>query len=264
MSVSDVTRTELHAISDSNSELLVMGEKKRAPRKTKQAMVEPPVATVSVSNAPTLQTSPSVPVDVNQDSRELVEMCSMFQEIKGLTERNAAYVELIAKNEQARLDAVHNLPVASSAELEGTSGLLMTDNANMQLNYSNGQLVNGELKPWSVFQTQSEDWQTDEEIEDGEYYIDDLVFVSEPQPCTAVQCEKDAEKALKARAEQPEPTPSTSATATQGVVQSEDGKQRPVFTLSSNLCAGTLHSELKELYKNSKRIIKKIQKANLF
>ena len=77
----------------------------------------------------------------------------MFQEIKGLTERNAAYVELIAKNEQASLYAVNNLPVVSSAELEPSSGLPMTDNANMQLNDSNAPFVNGE-----VFQTQSECW----------------------------------------------------------------------------------------------------------
>ena len=68
MSVSDVTRTEPHAISDSDSELPVVGEKNRAPGKTKQATVELPVAPASVSNAPTSQSSVSMLVVANQDS----------------------------------------------------------------------------------------------------------------------------------------------------------------------------------------------------
>ena len=87
-------------LSVTDPELPVVGKKKRAPRKTKPAPVEPPVAAAIVTNAPTLQASASVPVIPTQDSRELAEMRSMFQEIKGLSERIAAYVELLAKNEQ--------------------------------------------------------------------------------------------------------------------------------------------------------------------
>ena len=48
---------------------------------------------------------------------------------------------------------------------------------------------------------------------------------------------------MAAREAQPEPAPS-------------NGKQRPVFTLLSNLCDGLLHSELKELYKKFKKLTK--------
>ena len=83
-----MTRPEPHAISD--SELPVVGKKKHALRKTKPALVEPPVGETFVTNVPTLQASAAVAVISNQDKRELAEMCSMFQGIKGLTERNVA------------------------------------------------------------------------------------------------------------------------------------------------------------------------------
>lgn len=100
MSAPDVTRPEPHAISDSDSEL-PLGKKKRVSRKNKPAPTESTVAAVPVSNAPTIRTSLAVPATSNQDSRELAEMRSMVKEIKGLTERNAAYVELMAKNEKS-------------------------------------------------------------------------------------------------------------------------------------------------------------------
>ena len=62
MSASDLTRPEPHAISDSDSELPVVGKKKHAPRKTKPVPVEPPVAAAIVTNAPTLQASAAVPL----------------------------------------------------------------------------------------------------------------------------------------------------------------------------------------------------------
>ena len=72
-----------------------------------------------------------------------------------------------------------------------------------------------------MFQIQSEGWQTQEEGEEDEYYIDDSVFVSEPQPRSAAQCEKDA------------------------------------------LREGTLHTELKELYKKFRKNTKpRVEVAN--
>ena len=122
MSVSDVTRPESHAISDSDPELpVVVRKKKRAPRKT----VEPPVVAAIVI-APTLKASATVPVIPTQDSRELAEIGSMFQEIKGLTERNVAYVELLAKIEQTKQDAVN--VVALATEPEQGSGVTMLHN----------------------------------------------------------------------------------------------------------------------------------------
>ena len=91
------------------------------------------VAAAIVSNAPTIQSSATVPAQINQDNRELSEMCSMFNEIKGLTECNAAYVELIVKNEQARLDTVNNLPEVPTPNLETTSGMPVLDNENVPL-----------------------------------------------------------------------------------------------------------------------------------
>ena len=103
MSASDVTRTEPRGISDSDSELPVVGKKSLVPQKTSRHPLN--------CRLPQLAS--------NQDSRELAEMRSAFKEKKGLTEHSAVYVELIAKIEQARLDAVNNLPVVPTAELEG-------------------------------------------------------------------------------------------------------------------------------------------------
>ena len=100
----------------------------------------------------------------------------MFKEIKGLTERNAAYVELMAKNEGARLDTVNNLPVVPTANLETASGMPVLENENVPLIEGNSQFGQGasEIEPWAVFQNNSEGWQTEEEGEDEDYYIDEL------------------------------------------------------------------------------------------
>ena len=63
---------------------------------------------VALVTAPQSQPSSLISLvgdSVMQDDNEIVEMRSLFKEMKSLTERNAAYVEMLAKAEQARQEA---------------------------------------------------------------------------------------------------------------------------------------------------------------
>lgn len=256
MSVSDVTRTEPHMISDSENDIPLPGKKKRVARKSKPAPVEPPAAIASVANAPTPQ-PPVVPVNTTQDSRELAEMRAMFKEIKGLTEKNAAYVELIAEKEKVRLtkSSTKTKPVQLVAEAVSDPAATNVEDVECPMTEFDNQYVHGDpgFEPWAVFQNQTDEgWQTEEEGEVDDYYIDDSVFVSEPQPRSLAECLKQAAKADAAQAAaSTEPIASTSTASTDKV--ETDKTKRTVFTLSDNLREGVLHSELRELYKKFRK-----------
>lgn len=243
MSVPDPARHEPHGVSDSESELLISGKKKRSARKSKGVPADTPPAAPPVTIAPTHQLS-AAPVVVTQDSKEMTEMRAMFAEIKGLTEKNAAYVELMAKNEQARLTAV---PVASVTQAPPDMVSKKVDNVeqpDVELDNTVFQ-DNGDVEAWAVFNNQSETgWQTEEEGEDDEYYIDDSVFVSEPKPRTV----REAQAACAAM-----PVAGTSATADKTSATAAPGRLRPVYTLSENLREGVMHAELREIYKKIRK-----------
>ena len=107
MSLPEALRPDPHTLSDSDHNVPVVTKKKKVSRKGKMVPRSPecpstsgnvaPVA--SAQPQPTTQTSP-----VGLQTSELLEM-------RSLTERNAVYIEMIAKAEQDKQEASVGQPV---------------------------------------------------------------------------------------------------------------------------------------------------------
>ena len=95
--MADSQRLEPHALSDSEPELLVAEKQKKQPCKAKTATQQLDTAGMSGHSQPVPDSvaTPTLPTPSHKVG-DFAELKSMFQHMKEMTERNAAYVELLA------------------------------------------------------------------------------------------------------------------------------------------------------------------------
>ena len=115
MSLPEALRPEPHTLSDSDQDVPMVTKKKKISRKGKMAPRSPecPSSSGHVASAqpqPTTKT-PLVGLPTRQETSELLEMRSLCKEMNSLMERNAAYMEMIAKAAQDRHEASVSQPV---------------------------------------------------------------------------------------------------------------------------------------------------------
>ena len=269
MSMADTQRPEPHAISDSEPEVQVVGKRKKTPRKTKMSAT--PDATGSLGHAtptpgPSLTSAPAT-LPVSQDSGDMSEMRAMFREMKTLTEKNSVFVEMLAKAEELRQETSVQLPYAQR-ELDGETEY--TDYPNLD-DVSHEQVVTTEQGVVAPSQTTfplfaDYGWETEEEgLVDEETVENPLLLLqtamSRPPAVgggAAPAAAGSAQAGLGRGAGQvlPLPAPVVNTSGATDPATTGLAERRRVFKLADNLCEGSLHTELQELYKKIRKPVK--------
>lgn len=238
-------------LSESEPETHIVEKKKKQSRKAKMAAHTHEIAGPSthVTPAPPLRpTTQASAATAPREANELSEMRSMFNEMKNLTEKNAAYVEMLAKAEQARQEAETSQPPVLQPIMEGE--VTYDDQPNIE-DVSHEQIVETDYSQYPdsehVF-TDLHDygWETDEDTPTSQ------------APLTLLQ--KIMSKPIPAVTGGPSlavtPAPAVAAAGGGAVGGVADPTVRQVFTLSDDLREGTLQNELQELYKKIKKPVK--------
>ena len=255
--MADSQRPEPHALSDSEPEVQITGKRKKTARKTKLAT--PQTDAGNLSGLPPLPgpvTTPPLQVPVaSQDSSDLAEMKSMFQQMKDMTERNSAFVELLAKAGQSRQE-VKNVsfaqPFTGSVEGAGRSDRPDLDNVSHEQvveTEESGLAENFDNIP-AFADPHDYGWETDEDNDPGE----DEGCEGSLAMLQRVMFRKPVSVAPAAALGAPVvATPTVSGAGVKVTSSSALTEGRKVFTLSDGLCEGTLRNELQEVYKKMRK-----------
>ena len=260
MSLPEAPRPDPHTLSDSDHDIPVVTKKKKVSRKGKMAPRSPecPSSSGHVAPVPSAQPQPTtiaspVGLPVRQENSELLEMRSLCKEMKSLTERNAAYMEMIAKAEQDRQEASVSQPVyvlegepmeIEQPNIEDVSHeqVVVTEQLTFQPN-NEGEHLFSDLQDYG--------WETDEESGQPEINSNEA---------TLVELQAAMHKPATVSTTAPVVVPKTSApvpTVPQATGSSAHPlPRRRVFALSNNLAEGMLQNELKEFYKKMRKPVK--------
>lgn len=246
--MSEAPRSEPHAISDSEPEVVVT-KKKKYPRKQKMATPTAEGASTAGITQPTpVHTPLLVSLPVTQATDELAEIRSLVKEMKSLNQRNTAFAELFAQTEQGRQ------PVETAAQLQAVGvGENHTDRPNLD-DVSHEQVVMADQLPVALDlndipafgDPHDYGWETDEETEQGDETTEGHL--------TLLQKILSKGSVAPAMAAVVNATPA--AATSEGRVLATgavDLATRQVFRLSDELREGTLQNELQELYKKMKK-----------